>query len=316
MARRSVALNGLAGCVEIRRGDVRHPESLCAPTSFDAAVFNPPYRRLRSGRMNPDPEKAVARHEIAGTAGDFLAAAVLALKPGGRVYAIYPATRMVELLSRMRAARIEPKRLRIVHSRPGGRGELLLVEGVKGGREELIVLPPLIHLRRRERIYRQRWRLFSGIFPLFPLPAAADLPCHDPFQDLPEFRIPDGREALPHHVPVTSRQRGRTGSAGGGLRTARRGGRELSDGEEKVPDLFLAGEFVDLAEDFLLHELELMQPDRCGDPDEERTPLQCVGVGLSGDLGTDGPPPEVEKMPVRRGMGDVPFLEDLMEDFP
>ena len=144
MARRSVELNGLAGCVEIRRGDIRHPESLFAPTSFDVAVFNPPYRRLRSGRTNPDPGKAVARHEIEGTVGDFLAAAAHALKPGGRAYAIYPARRMVEMISRMRAARIEPKRLRIVHSRPGGRGEFILVEGVKGGREELTVLPPLI----------------------------------------------------------------------------------------------------------------------------------------------------------------------------
>ena len=143
MARRSVELNGLAGCIEIRRGDLRHPGSLFAPASFDVAVFNPPYRRLRSGRTNPDRGKALARHEITGTAGDFLAAADLALKPGGRAYAVYPARRMVELISRMRAARIEPKLLRIVHSRPGGRGELLLVEGVKGGREQLTVLTPL-----------------------------------------------------------------------------------------------------------------------------------------------------------------------------
>jgi tRNA1Val (adenine37-N6)-methyltransferase len=143
MARRSAELNGLAGRVEVRLGDIRHPESLFAPTSFDVAVFNPPYRRLRSGRTNPDHGKAVARHEIAATAGDFLAAAVLALKPGGRAYAVYPARRMVELISRMRDGRIEPKRLRIVHSRPGGRGELILVEGVKGGREQMTVLPPL-----------------------------------------------------------------------------------------------------------------------------------------------------------------------------
>jgi tRNA1Val (adenine37-N6)-methyltransferase len=62
MARRSAAMNGLAGCVEIRTADVCHPETICAPLSFDAAVINPPYRRLRSGRTNPDPEKAVARH--------------------------------------------------------------------------------------------------------------------------------------------------------------------------------------------------------------------------------------------------------------
>jgi tRNA1Val (adenine37-N6)-methyltransferase len=143
MARRNVELNGLAECVEIRLGDIRHPETCFAPTSFDVAVFNPPYRRLRSGRINPDPGKAVARHEIEGAVGDFLAAAALALKPGGRVYAVYPARRMVEMISRMRAARIEPKRLRIVHSRPGGPGEFTLVEGVKGGREEMTVLPPL-----------------------------------------------------------------------------------------------------------------------------------------------------------------------------
>jgi tRNA1Val (adenine37-N6)-methyltransferase len=143
MAGRSAVMNGLAGRVAIRPADVRRPETICPPRSFDAAVFNPPYRRLRSGRTNPNPEKAVARHEIEGGAADFLAAAAHALREGGRVYAIYPATRMVEILSRMRTCGIEPKRLRMVHSRPGGSGIFTLVEGVKRGREELAVLPPL-----------------------------------------------------------------------------------------------------------------------------------------------------------------------------
>ena len=143
MASRSAEMNSLAGCVEFRRGDVRRPESLCAPNSFEAVVLNPPYRRLRSGRMNPDPAKAIARHEVAGTLGDFLAAAAHALRDGGRVTAIYPARRMAEMIARMRGCRIEPKRMRIVHSRPGGVGEFLLIEGVKRGGEELTVLPPL-----------------------------------------------------------------------------------------------------------------------------------------------------------------------------
>jgi tRNA1Val (adenine37-N6)-methyltransferase len=143
MAKRSVVLNGLEGCVEIRIGDVRRPETLCGPQSFSVAVFNPPYRRLRSGRMNPDPGKALARHEISGTAADFLAAAVHALRPEGRVFAIYPATRMVELLMRMRERRIEPKRLRLVHSSHDSSAAFVLLEGVKGGREGLKVLPPL-----------------------------------------------------------------------------------------------------------------------------------------------------------------------------
>ncbi|MDA8126866.1 MAG: methyltransferase [Deltaproteobacteria bacterium] len=143
MAGRSVALNGLTERVAIRQGDARCPGTFCQPRHFDAVVCNPPYRRLASGRMNPHPGKALARHEIAGTVGDFLAAAAFALKDGGRVTTIYPATRLVELLMRMRSVRLEPKRMQIVHSRPGGNGEFVLLEGVKGGREALRVLPPL-----------------------------------------------------------------------------------------------------------------------------------------------------------------------------
>jgi len=149
MARRNTALNSLAGRVDIRSGDVRRPETICPPRSFDAVVFNPPYRRLRSGRTNPAPEKAVARHELKGGAAIFLAAAAHALREGGRVYTIYPAMRMVEMLCRMRACRIEPKKLRIVHSRPGGSGIFALVEGVKGGQEELAVMPPLFIYEER-----------------------------------------------------------------------------------------------------------------------------------------------------------------------
>ena len=111
----------LPGGLEIRRGRPLPGDLLRAAILFGGR-FQPPYRRLRSGRTNSDPEKAVARHEIEGTVADFLTAAGYALRPEGRVYAIYPAVRMVELIARMRECRIEPKRLRLVHSRLDGEG--------------------------------------------------------------------------------------------------------------------------------------------------------------------------------------------------
>lgn len=163
MAGRSVQLNGLSERVEIRPGDVRYPESIGPPQSFSAALLNPPYRRLLSGRMNPDPEKAIARHEVAGTAADFIAAAAFLLGPRGRLFAIYPASRMVELLTRMREKRIEPKRVRLVHSRIGGGAEFVLVEGVKGGREGLKVLSPLFVRGRSGGYTRQMAGIFSDL---------------------------------------------------------------------------------------------------------------------------------------------------------
>jgi tRNA1Val (adenine37-N6)-methyltransferase len=143
MAQRSIAHNGLSDRIEICQGDVRDIKAHFEDRSFDAVVLNPPYRRLDSGRINRNNQKALARHELQGTLADFLSAAAYVLKRGSRCYVIYPASRAVELLFRMRKHRLEPKRLRLVHSRADSEGQFVLTEGIKEGGEELAVLPPL-----------------------------------------------------------------------------------------------------------------------------------------------------------------------------
>ena len=143
-AKRSVVINALAAQVTLRRIDVRKVGAALAPGSFAVVVANPPYRKVNSGRINADPEKALARHELSGTVRDFCQAAAYALRPAGRAYFIYPATRMVELLCSFRDAGIEPKKLRLVYSLPREAAKFVLLEGVKEGGEELEVMPPLI----------------------------------------------------------------------------------------------------------------------------------------------------------------------------
>lgn len=163
MAGRSISMNGLEGRVQIIPGDVRNAADFLEARSQDVAVFNPPYRKRGSGKVNPGREKALARHEIAGTITDFLRAASRALEPGGRVCLIYPCSRMVEAVHQMRVEKMEPKRLRMVHSRPGSRGDFLLVEGIKGGGEELSVLPPLFVYREGERYSEELEALFRNL---------------------------------------------------------------------------------------------------------------------------------------------------------
>ena len=118
---------------------------------------------MGSGKMNPLAEKALARHEIAGSVTEFLRAAAHSLKPGGRVYLIYPCSRMVEAIHQMRSKKLEPKRLRMVHSRPGSRGDFILVEGLKGGGEELSVLPPLLIYKENEGYSEELEVLFRNL---------------------------------------------------------------------------------------------------------------------------------------------------------
>jgi len=142
-ARRSVVLNGLEERVEILEGDLRVLPKGLDRQSFDVVLSNPPYRRIGSGRKAPSAEKATARHELSGGLEDFLRAAVLLLRHGGRFYIVYLAERLAELLAIMRGQRLEPKRLRCVHSREGEGARMVLVEGRKGGREGMTIDPPL-----------------------------------------------------------------------------------------------------------------------------------------------------------------------------
>ena len=73
-ALRGAALNGLEERVRVVACDVRCVERRLASGSFDAAVCNPPYRQRRSGRVSPDPERLLARHEVEGGLADFVRA--------------------------------------------------------------------------------------------------------------------------------------------------------------------------------------------------------------------------------------------------
>jgi len=164
-AGRNVVLNRLGDRVEMLQGDVRFIEKSFTPGSFDVVVSNPPYRRLRSGRVNPDRERYLARHEAGATLSEFLRAGSYLLRRRGRMALVYPATRVADLVAGMRDAELEPKRIRFIHSFVQGPAELLLAEGVKEGRKELDVMAPLVvyakaksYTEDMEKIFRGEWR--------------------------------------------------------------------------------------------------------------------------------------------------------------
>jgi len=144
LASRNVRLNQMEDRITIVCGDMKDFRSYLEPGMADVVFSNPPYRKVLSGRINPDSERAVARHEIKGTLSDVVSVAEKLLRPSGRLVVIYPAERIADLLSQMRAFTLEPKRLRLVHPRQNSDAELILAEGRKQGRPGLRVVPPLI----------------------------------------------------------------------------------------------------------------------------------------------------------------------------
>jgi tRNA1Val (adenine37-N6)-methyltransferase len=139
---RNALLNGFSSRMDIIRGDIRYPP--IAPSSADVVVCNPPYREKDSGRINPDQQRAIARHEILASLDDILDTARRILRTGGRLAMIYPADRLVDLMVKIRSYGMEPKRIRIIYPGMESEAKLALIEASLGGRGGLKILPPLL----------------------------------------------------------------------------------------------------------------------------------------------------------------------------
>jgi len=161
-AHRNVQLNGLSKRVRIDQGDVRAIDKISRAESFDGVVCNPPYRRASAGRISPNKEKQIARHECEGSLADFIAAGAYLLLAKGRMAVIYSAVRAIDLLDTMRRSRIEPKRLRMVHSFAQTEASLILVEGVKGGKSGVEIHAPLVIYERGKEYTTEIKAMLAG----------------------------------------------------------------------------------------------------------------------------------------------------------
>lgn len=142
LIRRNIEINHFDGRINAIEGDCRQINELVEAGSFEWVVCNPPYRKSDTGRQNPAEEQAVARHEIKVDLAGVIKAVSFALKTRGRVAFVYPALRIAALVAELKNNGFEPKRLQVIHSYPGGDGKLVLLEAIKGGGEELAILPP------------------------------------------------------------------------------------------------------------------------------------------------------------------------------
>ena len=140
----NVKANRLQNRISVLGTDMKKikPDHVEGPV--DLIVSNPPFRRPGSGKLNPDDQRAVARHEIKANLHDIIDAARRTLKMAGRLVTIYTAERTVDILHQMRTEGIEPKHIRMIHSQSSSDAKLVVVEGLKGGKPGLKIAPPLI----------------------------------------------------------------------------------------------------------------------------------------------------------------------------
>lgn len=141
-AKKNVKLNKLDDRVEILNEDIKNLRKVFPANKFDFVFSNPPFRKTKSGLLSVDKERAVARHEIKITLPELINTASYLLKNTGRFYLIYHPFRLIELIGLLQKSRLEPKRMKFVHSRMAEEAKMVLIESVKGSGIWLKIAPP------------------------------------------------------------------------------------------------------------------------------------------------------------------------------
>ena len=144
LAAANTEANGLAERIRILQQDLREV-SVLQTGPADCVVCNPPHTARACGRVNPQQQRAIARHEIAMTVADLFAASVRLLKQGGRLATMYPAARREEVHSCLRRFGFAARRERMVHFKPKQPADRFYLEAQRGPSEEPYkILPPLV----------------------------------------------------------------------------------------------------------------------------------------------------------------------------
>lgn len=124
----------------IEKSGLRNFKAVCgdlkdwrAEKELDVITCNPPYKRDGAGIKSGTSAAVNARHEVLCSFGDVCRAAAGSLKYGGRLCICNRPERLCDIMCDMRAAGIEPKRVRFVSKNPDCAPWLVLVEGRKGG---------------------------------------------------------------------------------------------------------------------------------------------------------------------------------------
>lgn len=144
MAKRSVSLNGLAERITVHNVPVEAADSVITPGTLDVIVCNPPYGVPGTTLLNPEKALSTARHQTEAGLTDWYRMAYRLLRGKGRFHMVYPAPRMLEAMTALSKARLEPKRFRLIYPCADKPANLVLIEAMKDAKPMLHPEPPLI----------------------------------------------------------------------------------------------------------------------------------------------------------------------------
>ena len=142
LAEKNVYLNDLQNKIQIINDDVKNFNKYTQKGRVDVVFSNPPYMQSNAnGNQNSIRDKA--RHDRFLSIEDLCKTTSQMFRFGGKFYFVYTASRTAEFIHALISHDLQPKRMFFTEN---GKGKVVLVviEGIKGGKYGIEILPNLI----------------------------------------------------------------------------------------------------------------------------------------------------------------------------
>lgn len=150
LARANVQRNALSERCTVIETDIRTLKG--RSHHYDGAVMNPPYFRAGAGKLSPENERALARHEVFGTIEELVSSTARHLYKNAPLCVVFPADRAGALFAALDRSQRRHIVLQTVLPYAGAAATLVLVAARGSSTHTTHILPPLI-LHQEDRSY-------------------------------------------------------------------------------------------------------------------------------------------------------------------
>lgn len=146
LAKRNVELNNLQEQIRIIHDDMKNWKKHFENGSQDVVITNPPFFKFHGNenQLNNLDQLTLARHEITIDLEQLIGVASKLLTDKGYFAMVHRPDRFLEIVDAMRKYGISPKRVQFCHSKLDKPAKILLIEGIRNGKDSLTILPPFI----------------------------------------------------------------------------------------------------------------------------------------------------------------------------
>ena len=146
-AERSIALNNMENRIRVFQKNVKDAPAFLKKDSYDIIVVNPPYFKVaQNHKVNPDPAKAIARHEILINLEEIISVASALLKMKGKLFMVHRPERLNEIAYFCLKHDLSIKLVQPYVSHRGENCNLIIIEAVKHTGSDGLVLRDAIEV--------------------------------------------------------------------------------------------------------------------------------------------------------------------------